>query len=1480
MMAAGSTSYTGNFTADDDKRLVYFNLATPGTITLKTLSYAGGVNAAGTTIPEGGFDPTISVFDGAGNLITVNRDGGCGVVSADKATSFCWDAYLSLQLPAGNYIAVVTESDNVPNGPKLNDSFVYDPSLCPDPASCATDANGNFTTPPGGNPPGFWDAYPSKRTSFYALDIAGASSSTVTSITSSNLLPFGVVASVYSSTLTAQSGAQASLRWSVLSGSLPPGLTLGAATGTLAGTPTLTGTYTFTVQVTDGFQPSFPQTITLTVYNPIQISSALPAGTAGTAYSASMTATGGSGTFAWGGSGFPAGLSINAAGLISGTPSAPFNGTVVVTVTDQVTGRTALASLTMSVIAPPLVLSGNGNLGDVALETPVAASFAASGGVPPFRWSLAGIAGLTVDNSGNVRGSTGAAGTFSGVLTLTDSVSTSATQTLNLAVLGLTGAFPAGTTTSPYSGKAAGVGGVPPYSYSASGVPPGMAFSAGVLTGQAKNPGNYPVGVQVTDSRSVSYSVTFPITITGPAPVSLTIGTNSLPDGFAGQPYSQTVVAGGGSGGYTWSQTGGQLPAGLSLASSGTVAGTPTVTGSFSFGVQVTDSSGAQVLGTITLNIQPAPLQITSGASLPTGQVGVNYPSQILAATGGTAPYTFSARGTLPAGLTLKDGQISGAPSATGDFGFTLVVTDSSASPVSSTLDITGTVNPPSPDLVLSAATASFSIAAGTTSAPAPATVNISSSVVSQVLNFSATSSVPWVTLGEATSTPGSLSIALNSSALSLSATGSPYSGTVTVTCTSTECSGKSQRVAVFLTVTAQPPQLSIGTPLLSFVALASNPQSSSAALSIVNAGGGLLGITSVTAADSWISVGSFPSSVAPGPGGSVTITASPGSLSPGYYLSSITVNSSAGSASVPVTLLISASSIMTLGPAGTQFSMPQGGIAGNPNGSFLVSVSTGSVNFNASVLPGASWLRGGSTGAASPSSPGSVGFSIDPTAAGALTAGAYYGAIRVSGSGIVNSPQDFQVVLNVSPASTKALPDPQPAGLVFIGSKQALPPQNVQLYASSVPPVAFQAAASPIDGSGWLSVSPTTGTTSAASPATINITANPTNLPQGVYRGTVSFAFGTDIRSVNVTLIVQGSLTVSSRGAEGGLTPRDTPLCSGVQLVPTQTGLVSNFSAPAAWPTPMTIQLVDTCGNAVSGAQVVTTFSNGDPPLTLTSTDATHGIYSGTWTPRKTAAQTTILARATAPGYSPATMQIAGQVAPNKAPILAPNGASDIFNPQVGAGLGPGNIVQIYGSALANQAASPAVLPLPTEINGTSVLIGGVLAPLYYVSPGQINAQVPFELSAGSQYQVIVSANGALTTPQPIQLTASVPAILQFTSGAVVAQHLDGTLILDSAPAAPGENIVIYLTGLGATDIEVPSGTASPSDPPAKVLDTPLLSLNGATVPINFAGLTPTLVGLYQINFQLPTELKTGNYELTISQSGTISNKTILQVQ
>ena len=524
------------------------------------------------------------------------------------------------------------------------------------------------------------------------------------------------------------------------------------------------------------------------------------------------------------------------------------------------------------------------------------------------------------------------------------------------------------------------------------------------------------------------------------------------------------------------------------------------------------------------------------------------------------------------------------------------------------------------------------------------------------------------------------------------------------------------------------------------------------------------------------MTISGVPATLGSGPATPITVTINPGTAGAGFHQSTILVKTSAGSANVPLTLLLAKNPTMTLSPGGTQFQQAAGSTPGNPNGSFQVSVSGNStINWTAALAsPVPGWLTLNTTsGTSTSANPGTVSFSINATAA-SLTAQAYYAAIQVTSSGVVDSPQAFIVILNVAPASSPAVPVLSSAGLLFLSSAGGTPaPQNVQIFTSSATPVTYQASSD----SPWLLVNPASGSTSTASSGTTSVSVNLSAAKPGVNRGNLTYALSSSaVRSVNVTLIVEAGTGASDRTTSdranidqtisSNLQPRAA--CGPTQLVPTQTGLVNNFAQPAAWPTPLTILLVNDCGQPVTNGQVVVQFNNGDPPLALTATDTTTGTYSGTWTPRNTNPNISIVANAIAPGFPRASVQIVGKVTPNAAPLLNAGGTLDAFaiGPEPGFPIAPGTIVSIYGSNLAAQATQGSTIPLLTNLNQTSVIIGGMLAPLYFVSPGQINAQVPFELTAGNPYQVIVNANGALSTPAPIQLTADAPGIYQFAAG------------------------------------------------------------------------------------------------------------------
>lgn len=183
----------------------------------------------------------------------------------------------------------------------------------------------------------------------------------------------------------------------------------------------------------------------------------------------------------------------------------------------------------------------------------------------------------------------------------------------------------------------------------------------------------FPAFTQTVLAQSQSASATFTLVVKAQP---ITITTVSVPNGVVGTTYSQSLAATGGSGGFTWSVTAGSLPSGLTLASSGTISGTPTATGTFNFTAQVKDSVGTTASQAYTVSIA-SPLTITT-TSIPDATVGVAY-TFTLQASGGTAPYTWSiSSGTLPSGLTLNSstGVISGTPTTAGSSTITFKITD------------------------------------------------------------------------------------------------------------------------------------------------------------------------------------------------------------------------------------------------------------------------------------------------------------------------------------------------------------------------------------------------------------------------------------------------------------------------------------------------------------------------------------------------------------------------------------------------------------------------------------------------------------------------------------------------------------------------------------------------------------------------------------------------------------------------------------
>src|SRR6266566_1395518 len=247
-----------------------------------------------------------------------------------------------------------------------------------------------------------------------------------------------------------------------------------------------------------------------------------------------------------------------------------------------------------------------------------------------------------------------------------------------------TPALPNAITQTAYSGVLSATGGTTPYTWGITygSLPPGLnlSSSSGAITGTPTTAGTFTFTAQAKDSSPA------PQTATASASVLtvelLQITTTSLPDPQVQTSYSATLTASGGMLPYVWSISSGNLPLGLSLdGSSGVISGVPTSTGSYAFTVEVSDPPSFPQKSKKLLNatVQPKTLQITT-SGLPGGQVQVAY-SAALAASGGTTPYSWSisSGGSLPAGLALNlsTGAISGTPTQSGTFSFTVQVADS-----------------------------------------------------------------------------------------------------------------------------------------------------------------------------------------------------------------------------------------------------------------------------------------------------------------------------------------------------------------------------------------------------------------------------------------------------------------------------------------------------------------------------------------------------------------------------------------------------------------------------------------------------------------------------------------------------------------------------------------------------------------------------------------------------------------------------------
>jgi uncharacterized protein (TIGR03437 family) len=220
------------------------------------------------------------------------------------------------------------------------------------------------------------------------------------------------------------------------------------------------------------------------------------------------------------------------------------------------------------------------------------------------------------------------------------------------------------------------------------------------------------------------------------------------------------------------------------------------------------------------------------------------------------------------------------------------------------------------------------------------------------------------------------------------------------------------------------------------------------------------------------------------------------------------------------------------------------------------------------------------------------------------------------------------------------------------------------------------------------------------------------------------------------------------------------------------------------------------------------------------------------------------------------------------------------------------GSIVSLFGSGLGLSPISAAVMPLPTTLGTTTVRVNGIPAPLFYVSPSQINFQLPWELSGQSQVSVSVTVGASSTVPVSLALGGFTPGIFttRNSGGGQGAVLISGTssiaapdgFLPGSHPVDRGGYIAIYCTGLGPVTRQPSSGAGAGSAESLSFTGVqPVVFIGGVSAQVVFSGLAPGFVGLYQVNVLVPPQtVPSSQVPLYLTVGGAVSNTVTIAVR
>jgi len=469
-------------------------------------------------------------------------------------------------------------------------------------------------------------------------------------------------------------------------------------------------------------------------------------------------------------------------------------------------------------------------------------------------------------------------------------------------------------------------------------------------------------------------------------------------------------------------------------------------------------------------------------------------------------------------------------------------------------------------------------------------------------------------------------------------------------------------------------------------------------------------------------------------------------------------------------------------------------------------------------------------------------------------------------GAGLLDVAAAISTTVSVAPTNAS------------FGYLTSFPPANVPLQITNTgsSSVNLTLAVAPLtsDANGKVSLSSTSVSLSAGQSTTVTAALGGTMPVAGSYEGFITIKGGAKEVQVPYLYVVG----------------------DGVPFNVTATFSVSPFDCTVGQTVTdgaLAFQLIDQWGVPISGVPITWTVNTGggsissDPTQTDSETEAAPGVpgfgFAGATCGPTPGPQEFM---ATVGG-----MQVLFDGTARLNPTISPNSAVNAASFQVGQGVAPGSYIALFGTGLSDTTDVFTTPYLPLAIDYVSVSFDVPSANLSlpglisYVSPGQVNLQVPWELQGQSSAVIKVTIEDSQGSVYTLPLAAYSPAFFdELESGSntpvIVAVDGSGNRIGSSHPATRGQMVQLYANGLGPVNHQPADGALTPVSPQATTTSNPTVTIAGQPATVQFSGLAPNLIGVYQLTVTVPANISPGMQPAIVTINGIASPAANLPVQ